>query len=180
MKAPTLRRLLFATAFLTAVVSAALVPGEGAPPKRAGKSSAPAAAAPQAPRAAAREAEMPALLAYRRSMEEGIDVVDVFEARLPPGAAAPAPKPVPPKVPFTYVGLIEEAGRAKVVLAQGDQLHIVAKGEQFASSYRLEEIGTDQAVVTYIPLDARQTVTPGAVPGAPVMPGPPGTSRGPR
>lgn len=168
MKAPALRRFLFAAAFVTAVVSAALVPGDVSPPKRAAKSSTPpAAAAPQSARVAAREVEVPALLAYRRSMEEGVDVVDIFEARLPPSATAPAAKPVPPKLPFAYVGLIEESGRTKAVLAQGDQLHIVAKGEQFGGSYRLEEIGADQAVVTYIPLDARQTVASGGAPGVP-------------
>lgn len=178
MKAPALRRLLFASAFLTAVVSAALVPGDVAPPKRTAKSAAPAAA-PQAPRVTAREVEVPALLAYRRSLEEGVDVVDLFEARVPPNTAA-AVKPVPPKVPFSYVGMIEEAGRPKAVLAQGDQLLIVSKGEEFGGSYRLEDIDTDQAVVTYLPLDARQAVTPGPVPGAPVIPGPPGVPGGRR
>lgn len=180
MNAPNLRRLLFAAAFLTAVVSAALVPGDVSPPKRAAKSSTPPAVTSQSARGAAREVEVPALLAYRRSLEEGLDVVDLFEARLPASATAPAAKPVPPKVPFTYVGLIEESGRAKAVLAQGDQLHIVAKGEQFGGSYRLEEIGADEAVVTYIPLEARQTVTAGAAPAAPGVPVRPGFPRGPR
>lgn len=179
MNAPNLRRFLFAAAFVTAVVSAALVPGDVSPPKRAAKSSTPPAA-PQSARATAREVEVPALLAYRRSMEEGLDVVDLFEARLPPSATGPAPKPVPPKLPFAYVGLIEESGRTKAVLAQGDQLHIVAKGEQFGGSYRLEEIGADEAVVIYIPLDARQTVTAGAAPAAPGVPGARGFPRGPR
>ena len=182
MNAPAMRRLLFAAAFLTAVVSAALVPGDAPPPKRAAKATAPApsAAASQAGRLAARDVEVPPLLAYRRSMEEGVDVVDIFEARTPAGATGPAAKPVPPGMPFTYVGLIEESGRTKAVLAQGEQLHIVEKGEQFAGSYRLEEIGTDQAVVTYLPLDARQTVVPGAAPGAPGVPGAPGFPGGRR
>lgn len=181
MNAPTLRRLLFAAAFVTAVVSAALVPGDVPPPKRAGKSSAQtAAAAPQSARAMAREVEVPALLSYRRTMEEGVDVVDIFEARSPAGATAPAAKPVPPGMPFTFIGMIEESGRTKAVLAQGDQLHMVEKGEQFGGSYRLEEILTDQAVVTYLPLDARQTVTPAAAPGAPGVPGAPGFPRGRR
>jgi hypothetical protein len=177
MKTP-LRRLLFAAAFVTAVVSAALVPGDGAAPKRAGKSSAsPAAAAPPAQRAAAREVEMPTVLAYRRTLEEGVDVVDIFEARVPPGAAGPAPKPVPPRLPFVYVGLIEEGKVTKVVLAQGDQLHIVAIGEQFADSYRMEGVGPEQAVVTYLPLEVRQTVTTTPAPGAPGTPGVPGVRR---
>ena len=176
MNAPAMRRFLFAAAFVTAVVSAALVPGDVSPPKRAAKSSAPApsAASSQAARLAARGVEVPPVLAYRRSMEDGVDVVDIFEARLPAGATAPAAKPVPPGMPFTFIGMIEESGRTKAVLAQGDQLHMVEKGEQFGGSYRLEEILTDQAVVTYLPLDARQTVTPAAAPGSPGVPGAPG------
>ena len=180
MNAPTLRRLVYAAAFLTAVVSAALVPGDVPPSKRAAKSTAPAPSAAASQRLAARDVEVPPLLAYRRSMEEGVDVVDIFEARAPAGATGPAAKPVPPGMPFTYVGLIEESGRTKAVLAQGEQLHIVEKGEQFAGSYRLEEIGADQAVVTYLPLDARQTVIPGAAPGAPGVPGAPGFPGGRR
>ena len=181
MNAPALRRLLFAAAFVTAVVSAALVPGDVSPPKRAAKSAAsPAATSPQAARVTARDVEVPSLLAYRRTLEEGVDVVDIFEARSPLGPAGPAAKPVSPRVPFAFVGLIEESGRPKAVLAEGDQVHIVAKGEEFARTYRLEEIGADQAVVTYIPLDARQTVTPAPAPGTPGPPGAPGFPRGPR
>jgi hypothetical protein len=175
MNAPALRRLLFAAAFLTAVVSAALVPGDVSPPKRASKSSAQTAAAtPQSARALVREVEVPTLLSYRRSMEDGVDVVDIFEARVPAGAPGPAAKPVPPGMPFIFVGMIEESGRTKAVLTQGDQLHMVEKGEQFGGAYRLEEISTDQAIVTYLPLDVRQTVSPATAAGAPGVPGPPG------
>ena len=88
-------------------------------------------------------------------------VVDIFESRAPPAAA---PKPVPPKPPFIYVGLMEESGQLKAVLAQGQQLHIVVKGEQFGGSYRLEEIGSEEIVVTYLPLAARQSLSMGVVP----------------
>jgi hypothetical protein len=180
MNPSTLRRLLLAAAFVTAVVSAALVPGDVSPPKRVAKSSPPAVAVSPASRAMARDVEVPPLLAFRRTLEEGVDVVDIFEARSPPSAAGPAAKPVPPRMPFAFVGQIEESGRPKAVLAEGNNLHYVAKGEEFAGSYRLEEIGADQAVVTYIPLDARQTVTSTPAPGTPGTPAAPGMSRGAR
>lgn len=164
MIAPSRRRLLLAAAFVAALVSAALAPSEEAapPPKRAAKSPPPSGAAQQSQRAAAREIEVPPVSNYTRSIGEGIVVVDIFESRAPP-VAAPA-KPVPPKPPFIYVGLIEESGRLKVVLAQGEQLHIVVKGEEFGGSYRLEEIGSEEIVVIYLPLEARQSLSMGVVP----------------
>lgn len=163
MMAPALRRLLFAAAFVTAVVSAALLPGEEAPspPSRAAKRPAPSSVALQAPRGKAREIEVPPLANYQRSLEEGVVVVDLFEPRPLPGAAPVAAKPEPPKLPFSYVGFIEESGRPKVVLAQGEQMHIVAKGEQFGGAYRLEEVGSDELVVIYLPLGARQSLPTG-------------------
>jgi hypothetical protein len=163
----TRRRLLLAAAFLAALVSAALAPSEEAAPppaKRAGKAVAPSGAAPQAQRPAAREIEVPPVANYKRSSEEIVEVTDVFEARAVTGAAPPPPpKPVAPKLPFSYTGLIGEAGQAKAVLVQGDQLHIVKKGEQFGS-YRVEEADAEKIVVTYLPLGERQTLTLGDPP----------------
>lgn len=162
MIAPTRRRLLLAAAFVTALVSAALAPSEEAatPQKRAAKPPLPSSAAPQ--RVTAREIEVPPVSNYQRSIGEGVVVVDIFEPRPVPGAAPAAPaKPEPPKLPFTYIGRIEESGRIKVVLAQGEQMHVVAKGEQFGGSYRLEEVGLNELVVTYLPLEARQSLSLG-------------------
>lgn len=163
MITPARRRLLLAAALVTAVISAALAPSEEATPpqKRAAKPPPPSGAAPQQQRVTAREIEVPPVSNYQRSMGEGIIVVDIFEPRPPPGAAAAPAKPQPPKLPFAYLGLIEESGRLKGVLAQGEQLHVVAKGEQFGGSYRLEEVGLDELVVTYLPLEARQTLSIG-------------------
>ena len=161
---PALRRVVLATVFATAVVSAALVPSEETPapaPARRAAKSPPPGSVPAAQRSRTRESEVPAVLNYQRSMEAGVEVVDLFESRPVPGASPAQVKPEPPKLPFAYVGLIEESGRRKVVLAQGEQMHIVAQGEQFGSSYRLEEVGAEELVLTYLPLGARQTLPTG-------------------
>jgi len=48
-----------------------------------------------------------------------------------------------------------------VVLVQGDQMYIVAKGEPFGGSYRLDEVGSNEIVVVYVPLGARQSLPMG-------------------
>ena len=108
MIAPMLRRVLLATVFLTAVVSAAFLPGDEQPAKRATKAKAAPGAVPQETRVArARDIEVPALLNYRRELGEGVKVVDVFESRIPPGAVVAPPKPVAPPLPFAFAGIIE-------------------------------------------------------------------------
>jgi len=162
MMAPARRRLLLAAAFVAALVSAALAPSEEAapPPKRAAKSPPPSGLAQQAQRVAAREIEVPPVSNYQRSLKKGVVVMDLFEARPLPGAA-PVAKPEPPKLPFSYMGRIEESGRLKVVLVQGNDMHIVAEGELFGGSYRLDEVGSNGIVVVYIPLGARQRLSMG-------------------
>ena len=161
MIAPSRRRLLLAAAFLVALVSAALAPSEEAAPpsaKRAGKLPVPAGAAPEARRTAAREIEVPPVSNYKRSSDETVEVIDIFETRPAPGSAPAAPlKPEAPKPPFYYSGLVEESGLTKAVLVQGDKLIIVAKGDKFGE-YQVEEINSGKLVVTYMPLGERQNV----------------------
>ena len=164
MITPARRRLLLGAAFVAALISAALAPSEDAAPpsKTAAKSKPSSGAAQQSQRVAAREFEMPPVSNYQRSLEKRVVVVNLFESRLPPGPAPVAAKPVPPKLPFSYMGRIEESGQLKVVLVQGDQMYIVAKGEPFGGSYRLDEVGSNEIVVVYVPLGARQSLSMGA------------------
>ena len=162
MAAPALRRFALAAALVTAVVSAALVPTEEAPPAKRAAGAPPSRADSPDRRTKAREIEVPQVLNYRRSTEEKVDVVDIFEARPVPGPAPVVAKPEPPELPFVFMGRIEEAGHLKVVLVQGDQMHIIAKGQQFAGTYRLDEVGANELVLTYLPLDVRQSLPMGA------------------
>jgi len=159
------RRWFLALAFIGALTAAMMAPSEevARPPLRAAKGPAgPVTPASQAQRRVPRDDNVPPLADFERRIDEKFVVVDVFEARQMPGpAAAPPPAPLPPKLPFSYMGSIEEAGRVKFVLIEGDKLHIVAKGGQFAGSYRLEEVGSEELVLTYLPLEARQSLSKG-------------------
>lgn len=160
MIALTPRRMVIAVTFVVGLVSAALAPSEDAvpPAKRSAKSHSAVADTPPTPKAA-RDIEVPQMANYKRPGGAGVQVADVFEARPVPGMATPAPKPPePPKLPFFFAGVIEESGRAKAVLVQGDQLFMVAKGEQFGGAYQLEEIGMEKLGVIYLPLGARQSL----------------------
>ena len=162
------RRGILGLAFLGALTVAMMAPSEevarpsATPAAKNAKMSPPPG--PAAPRSVSREIEVPPLAPFERQIDEKFVVVDVFESRQVPGSAviaAPPPTPLPPKLPFTYMGRVEEAGRVKYVLVEGEKLHIVARGAEFASSYRLEEVGAEELVVTYLPLAARQSMAIG-------------------
>lgn len=66
-------------------------------------------------------------------------------------------KPVPPPLPFSYKGKLEESdGRQLFYLAKGDESFVVAAGDTFGGSYKLEAARTDALVIRYLPLSATQ------------------------
>jgi hypothetical protein len=89
---------------------------------------------------------------------------------LPPVAPAPAlaapppPKPavpVAPPLPFTFVGMLERgATRPQAFLAKGENLLVVAAGDTLDNNtYRVESLSPAQIVMTYLPMNTRQTLT---------------------
>jgi hypothetical protein len=158
------RRLLLGLALLATLAAAIVSPSEQATTTAPAKRNAKAPAAgprPQAPRAAAVEAEVPPLAQYERRIDEKFKVVDIFDSRplaVAGLASAAPPAPVAPKLPFSYMGSIDESGKPKYVLVQGEQLFMVHVGDEFAGSYRLEQVTPLELVVTYLPLDARQSL----------------------
>ncbi len=132
-----------------------------APRGSAGATPAPAAAAaPAAP-------DLPT-----RSRIEQSAAKDPFAARgwLPPPPppppapvvtvdVTPPPPPMAPPVPFRFVGLIEEkAAKPAAFIAKGDALFVVHVGDVVESLYRIESFNSAQVVVTYLPLQQRQTI----------------------
>jgi len=160
----TRRKLLLGIALLATLAAAIVSPSEQAtttaPAQRGAKAPA-AGRGAQAPRAAAPEAEVPPLAQFERRVDEKFKVVDIFDSR-PIVVAGLAPKeppaPVAPKLPFSYMGSIDESGKPKYVLVQGEQLFMVNLGDEFAGSYRLEQVTPLELVVTYLPLGARQSL----------------------
>jgi hypothetical protein len=81
----------------------------------------------------------------------------------PPPAPAPPPPPPPtaPPVPFSFVGLLEQkSSKPTAFLAKGEALVIAGVGDVIDGTYRVESLSPTGVVVTYLPLNQRQTVGP--------------------
>lgn len=82
----------------------------------------------------------------------------------PPPAVAPPPPPPAPKPPalaFTYMGKLEEDGRAVYFLVKADKLYMVKAGEDIDDTYSFEGEFGNQLRLTYKPLRIAQTLTIG-------------------
>lgn len=79
-----------------------------------------------------------------------------------PLAAPPPPPPPPPKappLPFSFVGLLEKGGpKPAAFLARGDALLVVSAGDVVDRDYRIESLSQREIVVTYLPLNERQSL----------------------
>ncbi|MCQ4347438.1 hypothetical protein NGA35_08365 [Pseudomonas stutzeri] len=79
-----------------------------------------------------------------------------------PPPPAPAPAPVAPALPFEFVGKLDDAYRLRVFLTRGDKLYTVGVGDVIDGAYRVESIAGSEMVLTYLPLDVRQTLSVGS------------------
>lgn len=81
----------------------------------------------------------------------------------PPPKVQEVPRPTAPPLPFRYMGRMqEEGGQAVVYLTQGRRAYSVSMGDTIDGTYRLESISPSQIVLTYLPLDTRQTLNTGS------------------
>lgn len=80
----------------------------------------------------------------------------------PPTSTLPPPKPVAPPLPFTVLGKKLEDGTWEVFLGEQDNTYIVRASDMIGSTYRVESIAPPTAVVTYLPLNERQTLQIGS------------------
>ena len=75
--------------------------------------------------------------------------------------AVPAPPPPPPQappLPFTYMGRLSEDRTTTVFLTLGDRNLVVKAGDTIDNTYKLEEVGESAIVLTYLPMNQRQTL----------------------
>lgn len=86
----------------------------------------------------------------------------------PPPPSPPPPPPLPklpvtPALPFTFVGLLESgAGKPAAFLAKGDSLLIVSVGDLIENqTYRVDVLNEKEVVMTYMPMNTRQTLSVG-------------------
>jgi hypothetical protein len=78
--------------------------------------------------------------------------------------AAPPPAPTAPPLPYKVLGKKLEDGAWQVFLTQDDNVHIVKQGDLLDDRYRIEKIEPPVLVMTYIPLNERQTLAIGGEP----------------
>jgi hypothetical protein len=55
--------------------------------------------------------------------------------------------------------LEQKTDRPTAFLAKGDALHVVGVGDVVDSTYRIESLSPTQIVVTYLPLNQRQSLS---------------------
>jgi hypothetical protein len=146
---------------------AAEAPGESAQADSA--STEPVQVALADPAASSRTAAPPRTASVRAAVEVN-HTANAFPSMVwtpppppPPPPAPPPPPPPPPSapsLPFKFVGMMEQtADRPTAFLAKGETLHIVKVGDIVDSVYRVESLSPTQIVVTFLPLNQRQSLS---------------------
>jgi len=79
----------------------------------------------------------------------------------PPASTAPPPKPSAPPLPFTLLGKKLEDGAWQVFLGLQDRTYVVKSQDVIDNTYRVESIAPPSLVMTYLPLNERQTLAIG-------------------
>lgn len=131
--------------------------------------------ASSAPRDTPRQSQnAPAPLALHRELLQreaaDLEIDNIFAARSwyvpppPPKPTRPLPPPPPtaPPMPFAYIGKLEEEGRTMIFLSRQGVNYSVKQGDQIEGTYRVEEISPHAVILTYLPLNIRQTLPIGA------------------
>lgn len=78
----------------------------------------------------------------------------------PPRPTAPPPA-VAPALPFAFIGKMDDAERLRVFLTRGDKIYTVTVGDVIDGTYRVERIAGSEMVLTYLPLNLKQTLSVG-------------------
>lgn len=81
-----------------------------------------------------------------------------FRPPVPQAPPPPPPRPQAPPLPFRYLGAIVDDGVRCALLAEGEQLRIVQRGEEIAGRYRVEHIDENRIDFVYLPLKQRQSL----------------------
>ena len=107
-------------------------------------------------------------MANRAAAED--EAVDIFKGKSwyvpppppPPPMPVPPPPPTAPPMPFAYLGSYRgDDGRLIIFLTRNDRIYSVSPGDVLEGIYRVEEIASGQLVLTYLPLNIRQTINIG-------------------
>lgn len=120
----------------------------------------------RAARAQVAEAFAPVTLSPRPAPAEATDpfvgrswYVPPTPTPTPPPAIKPAPAPVVPRLPFAYLGKIEEDAREPVFFLQrNEKMYAVRPGDTIDGIYRVEGEAGGRLRLTYLPMDLAQAV----------------------
>ena len=70
----------------------------------------------------------------------------------------PPPPPQAPPLPFSYMGKLAEDQSTTVFLISGDRNLVVKLGDVIDNTYRLDEVTDSTVVLTYLPINQRQSL----------------------
>ena len=82
----------------------------------------------------------------------------IMEQQRAQARKAPPPAPTPPPLQFKYIGKAIEGNKTWVFLTQNDENFIARIGEKVDEQYRLDTINDESVTLTYLPLNAKQTL----------------------
>jgi hypothetical protein len=80
------------------------------------------------------------------------------EAAALAAAQPPPPPPMAPPLPFVYMGRLSEEKNTTVFLVMGERNLVVKPGDVIDNTYKIEEVGDAAVVLTYLPMNQRQTL----------------------
>jgi hypothetical protein len=86
---------------------------------------------------------------------------DIFSRKSwvpPPSPDAKPPPPSAPPLPFKYIGKVTEGDETQVFLSLAERNYIVKPGENIDGQYRVDEVSDHAVTLTYLPLNAKQTL----------------------
>lgn len=86
---------------------------------------------------------------------------DIFSRKSwvpPPPPNAKPPPPSAPPLPFKYIGKVTEGDETQIFLSLAERNYIVKPGENIDSQYRVDEVNDHAVILTYLPLNAKQTL----------------------
>lgn len=107
-----------------------------------------------------------ALVPAPSAIDASTPVRDPFSARSwtpppPPPVAGPAPAPMAPPLPYTFLGKKQEGDAWEVYLGRAEQTFIAREGQVLEGNYRVDKVAPPQLHVTYLPLGEVQTLSIG-------------------
>ncbi|QDQ25600.1 hypothetical protein FNU76_04105 [Chitinimonas arctica] len=124
---------------------------------------------PAAKRTMAEPGRIAALIPRAQLMQPPQPGTNLFPVR--PGATPPPPAqpvvlalvqaPVAPPLPFQFIGKKFEDGVWELYLDHAGQTLIVHRGDTLAGIYRVDEIQPANLLLTYLPLNTKQTLAIG-------------------